>query len=243
MKKSNFHLSSNNYIKPYQKIEFNSLSFTEVVIISIVIGTVFGALLGFVFCEEQFYNNRFRIYIDDCRGCYRVCKFNYITATLGFIVSSAVVYLFLNRKKDKPTNYTEETVPVKNHYTPKFKEQILQKLNSSEIEEVVKSLIQIIEQYKDRVLLTNPDNEDRIIFEFVDDIEYVNNQMIGFATSLSMNHKVNSGENIILNLQSFLKEKTSHRIESIYMYEDVYFMDMKEFIEEMITYCYIKINV
>ena len=145
-------------------------------------------------------------------------------------------------RRNKPRNDIEETVPLKNDYNTQFKHQTLQKLNSNEIDEVAKSLIQVIKQYKDRILVTHPDNEDEIIFEFIDDIEYVNNQIIGFAESVSTNYKVNSAGNKILDLQSFLQEKTSHKIETTYMYEDIYFVDVKEFIEEMIMYCYIKIN-
>lgn len=82
-------------------IDLNSLQTNEVIILSVVIGVLFATLLGYIFCEEQFYDGRFRVYIENCRGCYRTCKFNYIVAILGFVSSSGIAYLFLNGKRNK----------------------------------------------------------------------------------------------------------------------------------------------
>ncbi len=222
---------------------FRNLSKKEIAIISIVVGTFIALVLGYLFGETKYLIAKGLVVSNDVfieRGYSRYLNkyfnFNYIVAIASFIITTGITYLYLSKERVNNPNSLKIDKDLKSN------NQILHDLSSKDVDEVVKSLVQIIKQYKERMLVTNPDKEDDIVVEFIDDIEYVNNQIISLAENISMNHKVNLAGNRILNLQSFLQEKITHKMETVYIYEDVYFDDIKNFIEEMIMYCYIKIN-
>lgn len=80
---------------------FKKLNKQEIKIVSIIVGVLVALLLGYLFGETQFYNFKgHRInesYVSD--STVKVFKFNYLLFICGFIVSSGISYLILNKDR------------------------------------------------------------------------------------------------------------------------------------------------
>ena len=78
---------------------FEKLSSDEVIIISIIIGSIFCLFAGNIFGETQyFFENGERTTPE--YSAYTKIDFNYIIAVISFIITAGISYIFLNRKSN-----------------------------------------------------------------------------------------------------------------------------------------------
>lgn len=87
-------------IKPkLNNLGINKLNSDEIIILSIIIGTILGLLLGYNFGDTYYYNrDGNRTHFSER---YSEFHFNYVIAISSFIVFGGATYIFLNRKNSK----------------------------------------------------------------------------------------------------------------------------------------------
>lgn len=87
-------------IKPkINNLGINKLNSDEIIILSIIIGTLLGLLLGYYFGNTSYYDrNGNRTHFSEH---YSEFHFNYVIAISSFIVFGGTTYIFLNRKNSK----------------------------------------------------------------------------------------------------------------------------------------------
>jgi len=86
--------------KKLSRINLFKLSSDEIIILSIITGTTFALVLGYIFGETQYfdgYGNRVSEYYSGF-GQTTEHKFNFILGIASFIITAGIMYLFLNRK-------------------------------------------------------------------------------------------------------------------------------------------------
>jgi hypothetical protein len=91
------------------KDKFKNLSKDEIIIASIITGTIIAVLLGFVFGEtqyfsadgEKYYNIENRLDEDNFEKFY---AFNYVIGITSFLIFSGISFLYLSRKKTDTEN-------------------------------------------------------------------------------------------------------------------------------------------
>ena len=98
----NFHLDKINTDENFSKLRLK-MSNNEIIVASIVVGTIIALILGFVFCNYyKFTGKGMKVYVpydETIRQLYS--EFNYLLGLGGFIISSGVTYLVLKRKMNK----------------------------------------------------------------------------------------------------------------------------------------------
>lgn len=83
----------------------SKLDKNEIIIISIVIGSIFFIILGYTFGERQYFNgigkriNQSRYY--ETSDFSTSVSINYVLGIIGFIITSGISYLYLNSKRKK----------------------------------------------------------------------------------------------------------------------------------------------
>jgi hypothetical protein len=77
------------------------LTSDEIIIISIILGSITFLIFGNLFGVTQYFDRKGnRIYSEDYDGFSKI-DFNYVTAIIGFIVITGISYIYLNRKSSK----------------------------------------------------------------------------------------------------------------------------------------------
>lgn len=87
-------------IKLINSKTFEKLTSDEIIIISIILGSIFFLIFGNLFGETQYFNSSGERVSSDEYGQSKI-DFNYITAIIGFIVTAGISYIYLNRKSNK----------------------------------------------------------------------------------------------------------------------------------------------
>lgn len=86
-----------------QKIDFKGFNSSEIIIVSIISGTIAFLLLGYIFGDTQNMKYSYQTgHLNSSKFIERTLKefhFNYILAISGFIIMSSITYLFLNKRK------------------------------------------------------------------------------------------------------------------------------------------------
>jgi len=90
-------------------IGVSSLTQTEIIIMSLILGTITALILGYLFCKPEYdiqyvtnvvssHSNRTR---SSRRKTLLECEFNLVLAIGGFVILGGLLYLFLNKKYGK----------------------------------------------------------------------------------------------------------------------------------------------
>ncbi len=77
------------------KLKLDRLSNNEIIVMSVVVGTIIALIIGFAFENYYYYHNGLKLYSDD-KNDY--AEFNYLASVASFIISGGITYLFLKRK-------------------------------------------------------------------------------------------------------------------------------------------------
>jgi hypothetical protein len=87
------------------KFNFAKLSNSEIIVVSIVVGTIIALIMGFVFENHYFYRkDGLKLYTEDLdRSLEVLAEFNYMLGIACFIISGGITYLFLKRQNSKET--------------------------------------------------------------------------------------------------------------------------------------------
>jgi len=86
-----------NIKKILNKLNFK-LDNSEIIVVSVVVGTIFALILGYVFANEYYVkgNGRKGYNYENL-----VSEFNYLLALGSFIISGGITYLFLKKQNNK----------------------------------------------------------------------------------------------------------------------------------------------
>lgn len=76
-----------------------SLTTKEIYVISLIFGSIFCILLGYLFGETQYFKASGKRVFFETKHSYRM--FNYVVGLISFIISSGICYLFLSKKYNK----------------------------------------------------------------------------------------------------------------------------------------------
>jgi hypothetical protein len=94
-----FYFNSQILVR-FQKIDITKLNSDEIIITSIIIGTVLALIFGYTFGETYYFlpnGNRG----DESRNIYEEFHFNYLLGITSFIIIGGITYIYLNRKNKK----------------------------------------------------------------------------------------------------------------------------------------------
>lgn len=226
----------------------------------------------FAFNNEGIVNNTcdrgFNLYK---KGSSQIILFYYSTGILSIEWKAKYQNqeLILNEKIDKAKDilepelkqysewlieeFIERYLPFKNRIDSKIKivnnaineenNILISKLNQVELDAIINEFIEIIKNYKISFFQTHPDEENNIIFEFLDDIEAICNRLVSLAGSLTNLHWISLLKNPnVIYIEMDVRNNLENKVYSVYGFEDVYKDDIKKFIEEQILYSYSKLT-
>ena len=77
-----------------KKYNLKTLNKEEVIVLSIVIGTLLAILFGYIFGETQYYHKNVRVYYEAVDNYY---AFNYTLGIASFIICSGISFLYLSK--------------------------------------------------------------------------------------------------------------------------------------------------
>ena len=96
----------NQIIKIIKNVNLKKLSSDEIIIISIITGTLFALIFGFTFGETYYYiksgirvNEEIYIELNQDYNHYKIFYFNYLIGISFFIIFGGITYIYLNRKR------------------------------------------------------------------------------------------------------------------------------------------------
>ena len=235
--------------------------------------TLINKLNQFAFNNEGVVNNTcnrgFNLYK---KGSPQIILFYYSTGILSieWKVKHQNQELILNEKIDKAKDilepelkqyaewlieeFVERYLPFKDRIDSEIKivndalneenDILINQLNQVELDDIINEFIEVIKNHKIRFIQTHPDEEDNIIFEFLDDIEAICNRIIFLSGSLTNLHWISLLENPkVIYIKNDLEVNLKDKLYSVSVwFEDVYKDDIKKFIEEQILYSYSKLT-
>ncbi|MDR2962200.1 MAG: hypothetical protein LBU90_00940 [Bacteroidales bacterium] len=85
----------------------------EIIVVSIVVGTIFALIIGNIFATESYYAGD-KQYYREYRGVTVVQQFNHLAGFCGFIISGGIAYLLLKQQQRKGQREQNENVISEN---------------------------------------------------------------------------------------------------------------------------------